>query len=195
VSVTRRGTLRLGAVAALGGLTSCRRTGVLHGADIAGFSPALRLDMARAPDGAGVTEATFRGRPALLCFGYTSCPDLCPLTLSNIARGLAASAKGGHDMRVLFVTVDPRRDTLPILGHYTALFGPQFVGLRGTPAQLARLAQRYKVAYAASDATVTHSTAVYLFDAHGRARELFSGLDRAQADIAGFAADLDRLRA
>ena len=82
-------------------------------------------------------------------------------------------------MRVLFVNVDPNRDSLPVLKQYVALFGPQMVGLRGTPDELASLARRYRVAYSVTPAQdghpyqVTHSSIVYVFDQDGNVRLLF----------------------
>jgi protein SCO1/2 len=102
-------------------------------------------------------------------------------------------------VQVLFVTVDPGRDSLPVLGRYLGLFGPRFVGLRGTPDQLAILARRYRIAYSVTPAgggkgvEVTHSSAVYVFDRSGAARLLVPSLASANPDIKSVAADLTRL--
>ena len=93
------------------------------------------------------TAADYKGKVVLLYFGYTYCPDVCPTTLFNIAQMLKTMGKRADDVRVLFVTVDPNRDTLPVLKQYTEAFAPQVVGSRGTPDQLAALAKRYRVAY------------------------------------------------
>jgi protein SCO1/2 len=128
----------------------------------------------------------------MLYFGYTFCPDVCPLTLQNVGDVLQKMGADAQAVRVLFVTVDPKRDSLPVLGHYLGLFGPRFVGLRGTPDQLATLARRYRIAYSVTPAAggkgeeVTHSSA-------GAARLLVPSLASSTPDIEGVAADLTRL--
>lgn len=102
-------------------------------------------------------------------------------------------------MRVLFVTVDPSRDTPAVLNQYTAAFGPDVDGLRGDPDQLASLARRYRVAYsvvphgAGGTYEVTHSSGIYAFDRNGKARLLISSLSSGNPDIAGTASDLRAL--
>jgi protein SCO1 len=104
-----------------------------------------------------------------------------------------------RDIRVLFVTVDPNRDTAPVLAAYVKNFGAQLVGLRGTPDQLAVLARRYRVVYSVTPAAeghpyeVTHSSAIYVFDRRGAARLLVASLASTAPDIAGTVADLRRL--
>jgi protein SCO1/2 len=135
----------------------------------------------------------------MLYFGYTSCPDVCPTTLSNIATVLDRLGKRAQDVSVLFVTVDPSRDTRPVLASYVKAFAPEIDGLRGTPDQLAALARRYRVAYSVTpsandqDYEVSHSSALYVFDARGKAQLLIPSLDTTTPDIAGTAADLKRL--
>jgi protein SCO1/2 len=167
--------------------------------DISGAFPALDFTMTRASDSKLVTAADFRGKIVLLYFGYTFCPDVCPTTLLNITMMLKSLGKDADAVRVLFVTVDPRRDTLSVLNEYTKAFGPQVVGLRGTPDQLATLAKRYRVSYSVSPAAngqpyeVTHGAAVYVFDRAGNIKLLFSGLALAKADTAPELADLRTL--
>jgi protein SCO1/2 len=155
--------------------------------------------MTRANDGKAVTAADYRGKVTMLYFGYTYCPDACPTTLSNamkVLRRLGSSAKA---VRVLFVTVDPGRDTLSVLKRYAAAFGPEVDGLRGTDDALAGLARRYRVASSvdphAPDGSyqVDHSSAVYIFDRQGKPRLLATSLDTASPDIDGTAADLRQL--
>lgn len=165
--------------------------------DVAGSSPALRFTMTRASDGRVVTQAEYRGRVVLLYFGYTFCPDVCPLTLTNVAEVLKRLGKRAEHVRVLFVTVDPHRDTLPVLKQYVAAFAPQIVGLRGTADELAALARRYRIAYSVTSSggtyEVTHSSAIYAFDGSGAARLLIPSLATQPPDIAGTTADLRRL--
>jgi len=155
--------------------------------------------MMRASDGKPVTEADYRGKVVMLYFGYTFCPDVCPTTLSNVSRILARLGPEANEVRVLFVTVDPNRDTLPVLKDYVTNFAPQIEGLRGAPDELAALARRYRVAYSVTPETkdhpydVTHSSAIYVFDKSGAARLLVSPLVASNADVAGVTADLERL--
>jgi protein SCO1/2 len=167
--------------------------------DMTGALPSLDFTMTRASDGKTVTSADFKGKVVLLYFGYTFCPDVCPTTLLDIATMLKTLGKVADDVRVLFVTVDPGRDTLPVLKTYTAAFAPQVVGLRGTSDQLTTLAKRYRVAYSVEPASngnppeVTHGTAVYVFDRNGAIRLLFTGLAEPNAKLTGMTADLRRL--
>ncbi|MBR0551072.1 SCO family protein [Stakelama marina] len=170
-----------------------------HGTDVSGSTPDLSFRMTRASDEKPVTAADYRGKIVLLYFGYTYCPDVCPLTLSHLGQMMKSIDGAKDNIRVLFVTVDPQRDTLDTLKQYTSSFGPEFVGLRGTDNQLASLAKRYRVAYSAdpdndpAKYVVTHSSAVYVFDRQGNARLLFTDLSTADADLKGPTADLRRL--
>jgi protein SCO1/2 len=167
--------------------------------DISGALPALDFTMTRASDGKIVTAADFKGKIVLLYFGYTFCPDVCPTTLLNLTMMLKSLGKDADAVRVLFVTVDPGRDSLSVLNDYTKAFAPQVVGLRGTPDQLATLAKRYRVSYSVSPAAngqpyeVTHGAAVYVFDRVGNIKLLFSGLALAKTDTAPELADLRTL--
>jgi protein SCO1/2 len=167
--------------------------------DMTGALPALDFKMTRASDGKAVTAADFSGKIVLLYFGYTFCPDVCPTTLLDIATMLKTMGKHADDVRVLFVTVDPGRDTLAVLKSYTAAFAPQVIGLRDTPDQLATLAKRYRVAYSVTPGKdgnlpkVTHSSAVYVFDRNGAIRLLFTGLAVPNANLAGMSSDLRQL--
>jgi protein SCO1/2 len=155
--------------------------------------------MTRASDGKQVTQADYRGRVVLLYFGYTFCPDVCPTTLSNVAEILQRLGPEAAHVQVLFVTVDPARDTLPVLAAYAANFAPQIESLRGTPDQLAALARRFRILYSVTPEgsghpyEVSHSSAIYVFDQSGAARLLVPSLSSATPDIAGLADDLRRL--
>jgi len=169
-----------------------------NGTDVTGTLPDLQFTMTRAGDGKQITAAAYRGKVTLLYFGYTFCPDICPLTLSNVTQALNRLADKAHEVRVLFVTVDPDRDTLDVLRSYTSAFAPESVGLRGTPDQLATLAKRYRVAYSAGkdsrgEYVVTHSSIVFAFDKQGKARLIYTNLSKPSADTKGMAADLKRL--
>jgi protein SCO1 len=183
-------------VAALAG---CGDGGNWHAINVTGSLPPLSFTMTRAEDGKTVTQADYRSKVVLLYFGYTNCPDVCPETLANIDDILTHLGPAARGVRVLFVTVDPNRDTAPVLAAYAKNFGPEIVGLRGTPDELAALARRYRVVYTVTPATeghpyeVSHSSAIYVFDASGTARLLIASLATTTPDLGGSAADLRRL--
>lgn len=168
-------------------LAGCSRPG-WHMTDIAGALP--RLDFHLSHDGKPVSGADFRGKVVALYFGYSHCPDVCPQTLANLTDMLNRVAS--PDVLVLFVTVDPDRDTAAILDAYTRAFSPRIVGLRGTPNQLAAMARAYRVAYAVDKGppyTVMHSNAVFFFDRSGKSRLVTMDT----SDVAGMAQDVKRL--
>jgi protein SCO1 len=160
---------------------------------IAGMLPPLQLSMFDVETGKPVAAADFRGRVTVLYFGYTNCPDVCPATLYNFARITQMLGADGTKVQLLFVTVDPDRDTPSVLSQYTKLFGPNVIGLRGTPEQLEALARRYHVVFSVVKTPtyeVTHSAALYVFDAEGKPQFLIAGLDSTQPDFRGITADL-----
>lgn len=154
--------------------------------DIKGIMPSLQFMLQRANDDAPVTERSYRGKIAVLYFGYTHCPDVCPTTLSNLSVALNAMGDEAKKVRVLFISVDPNRDSVPVLKAYVNAFAPQIDGLRGTPNQVADLARRYRVAYSVTPEAagqpyeVSHSNGVYFFDEKGKAR--FVTMDTSNKD-------------
>lgn len=202
----RRALLRAGAAlpflrvsAATLLLAGCDEAQAWHAVNVTGTSPDLSFSMRRASDGREVTQTAYRGDFVMLYFGYTFCPDVCPTTLSNVATVFRRLGKDAERIRFLFVTVDPNRDTLPVLRSYLANFDKRMDGLRGTPDQLAALARRYRLVYSVHPSPdpakyeVTHSSAIYVFDGKGAARLLIPSLATAPPDIAGTVADLSRL--
>jgi protein SCO1/2 len=192
-----RRDLLIGAAAVGGAVLASRPAAAWNSTEISGALPRLEFTLTRASDGKTVTAADFKGKIVLLYFGYTMCPDVCPTTLLNVSEMLKSLGKQAEDVRVLFVTVDPNRDTLPVLKQYTEAFGSRVVGLRGTPDQLATLAKRYRVSYSVAPAAngyeVTHSSALYVFDRDGDVKLLFSGLSLAKTNTAPEIADLREL--
>ncbi|MGH7188604.1 MAG: SCO family protein [Burkholderiales bacterium] len=175
-------------------LAACGGGGPWQLKDIKGVVPDLAF---RLTDDSGqkVSAADFRGQTVLLFFGYTNCPDVCPTTLAKLSAALKDMGPAGQSVRVLFVTVDPKRDTLDTLHSYVHAFGPRITGLRGSASELRELAKRYRISYsygepdANGDYVVTHSSAVFVFDAEGDARLLILP-DSGEKAIAG---DLRRL--
>ncbi|MDP9128289.1 MAG: SCO family protein [Pseudomonadota bacterium] len=156
--------------------------------DVSGHLPDLRFDLISDTNKA-VTEASCRGFVAVLFFGFTSCPDECPATMTRLTSALRKMGPAADRVRVLFVTVDPATDTTATLHAYMNNFDPQhMIGLRGTDNQIRELAQRYRAAYEppadkAAPASVTHSSALYIFDTEGKAR-LLAGPTDTEATLA-----------
>jgi protein SCO1/2 len=126
-------------------------------------------------DGKPVTDRDFRGRYMLVFFGFTHCPDICPAELQVIAQALEQLGDKAKTVVPIFITLDPERDTPQAMANYVKSFGPNFVGLTGSPEAIAAAAKAYRVAYskvenkeAAGDYSVDHSALVYLMDPEGR---------------------------
>lgn len=120
--------------------------------------------------------ADFKGKVVVLFFGYTHCPDVCPTTMSDLKQTMKLLGDKANDVQVLFVTVDPERDTQEVLAQFVPGFDPRFIGLRGTVAEVAANLSEYKV-YAAkvsepgkSGYTMDHSAGLYVFDKTGAPR-------------------------
>ncbi|WP_430390753.1 SCO family protein [Dyella sp. 20L07] len=128
--------------------------------------------------GKPVTGQDYRGKVVLLYFGYTHCPDVCPLTLAQLHVIMQRLGPLADDARILFVSVDPARDTPEIMHAYVNAFDPRAVGLSGTPRDIEALSKRYRSAYtrepdqANGQYEVSHSSAIYVFDRDGKARLL-----------------------
>ncbi len=125
-------------------------------------------------DGKTVTDADFRGRYMLIFFGFTHCPDICPAELQIISQALEKLGDKGKKVVPVFVTLDPERDTPEVMGQYVKSFGPNFVGLTGTPEAIAATAKAYRVAYAKvenkdspGNYSVDHSALAYLMGPEG----------------------------
>lgn len=124
-------------------------------------------------DGRMVTAKDVRGKPMLFFFGFTHCPDVCPTMLASMTASLAKLGGDGDRLGVYFVTVDPERDTAPVLKAYLSSFDPRIRGLTGPREQVAALAKSLGVYFAKVDTgggsySVDHSALVILLDAEGR---------------------------
>ena len=135
------------------------------------------------------TMADFRGKLVVLFFGYTHCPDVCPTTLHDLAQAVKLLGKQGDAVQVLFVTVDPERDTAAVLAKYVPSFDSRFIGLSGDAATLGAALKNFRV-YASRqpvDArggySVDHSAGLYVFDGRGAPR-LYLNYGQKPADIA-----------
>lgn len=126
-------------------------------------------------DGKPFASASLKGQPYALFFGFTHCPDVCPNTLGRLAQLRKELGKGDDAFRILFVSVDPERDTPKVVGDYVSLFGTPIIGLTGTQEQVAAVAKQHAVyqrKVADKDApdgyTVDHGATVLLFDRDGK---------------------------
>lgn len=123
--------------------------------------------------GASVSERDLVGRPSVLFFGFTHCPDICPTTLGDIAAWRAALGPAGARLQIFFVTVDPERDSPEDLSAYVALFDPSIRALTGSAAELAAMAKAWRVQYrrvalSGGGYTMDHTATLYLVGADGR---------------------------
>lgn len=141
--------------------------------------------------------ADFRGKAVVLFFGYTQCPDVCPTTLVTMRDAMALLGEDAQRVQVLFVTLDPARDTPQLLAQYLPNFHPSFLGLLGDDNAIAALAKDFKVFYVKQPGStpgsysIDHSTSSYAYDPQGRLRLL---LRHGEAP-ANIAADLKLLLA
>jgi protein SCO1/2 len=155
----------------------------ITGAD---FGKALELT---GHDGKPRTLADFRGKAIVLFFGFTHCPDICPTTLADVAGALKKLGPDAARVQVLFVTVDPERDTPEVLAKYATAFHPDFLGLHGDLAATQRTAKEYKIFYekraggAPGAYTIDRSGQSYILDPQGRLR-LVIRHDRIAQDLA-----------
>lgn len=157
-------------------LSACSPSGPkFNNADITGADYAKDFSLTD-HTGKPRTLADFRGKVVLVFFGYTHCPDVCPTTLAEFKLVLQKLGNDAARVQVLFVTVDPERDTQQILAQYVPAFDPGFLGLYGDAAATARTAKDFKVFYQkvpgakADSYTMDHTAGSYAFDPQGRLR-------------------------
>jgi len=144
-------------------------------------------------NGQAVSDQDLHGRPFLVFFGFTHCPDVCPTTLFEVSEILRALGRDADRTRALFITVDPERDTPSVMKDYLSSFDPHLWGLSGDPAAIAAIAKGYRVYYKKvpldqGGYTMDHTAIVYLMDKDGRFVSPFSLKRTAEAA----AADLRR---
>jgi protein SCO1/2 len=130
-------------------------------------------------DGRTVTDQDFKGKPFLVFFGFTHCPEVCPTTLFEISEVLRKLGPAADRTRALFITVDPERDTPAALKDYLSSFDSHLAGLTGDPASIAAVAKAYRVYYKkvpldGGDYTMDHTAIVYLMDKQGHFVSPFS---------------------
>ncbi|UYG01019.1 MULTISPECIES: SCO family protein [unclassified Halomonas] len=146
--------------------------------DIEEIMPPLQFSLTN-DDGEPARAEEYRGKTTLVYFGYTQCPDVCPLTLARFASIFnELDDDERDDVQMLLISVDPNRDTPEVLKRYTDAFGPEFTGLTGDKEEIDALTNRYRIAYSfeepneRGDYIVNHSSAVFAFNDEGQPRFL-----------------------
>lgn len=179
-------TLQSAAILALSlVLTACEDPANQPVVPVVNRLPDLRFSLQTA-GGQTLTQDDFKGKIPLVFFGYANCPDVCPTTMARLAQVTEKLGDAGRDIRILFISVDPHRDTPELLQKYVRAFdNERAVGLAGTPAQIESLARRYRVSYQILEPEnpddrnydVSHSKGVFVFDREGEVRLLVTDIE------------------
>ncbi|MBC7575230.1 MAG: SCO family protein [Herminiimonas sp.] len=158
------------------GLAGCtEKTEPFVNTDITGIEYARDFKLTD-HNGTPRTLADFKGKAVLVFFGYTQCPDVCPTTMAEMAAVMQKLGKDADRLQVLFITLDPDRDTQALLSRYVPAFDKRFLGLRGDAAATAKVAKDFKVFYQKvpgkdpANYTIDHTAGSYVFDPQGRTR-------------------------
>ncbi len=149
-----------------------------HAQDITGadYAPLARLDGFTDHTGSRLASADFQGKAVVVFFGYTHCPDICPTTLTTLKETMRLLGQDSNRVQVLFVTVDPERDTQAVLAAYVPWFDPRFRGLRADPENTRQTATAFRVFYSkvagasAMGYSVDHTANSFAYDPQGRLR-------------------------
>ena len=197
MKISRRMILAFAAVSALAACERGAPSAPPHkfsAVDLTGAQYAHGFDLPDV-DGKPRTLADFKGKVTAVFFGYTQCPDACPTTMAALAGVTKALGPDAGKLQVVFITIDPARDTAPLLKSYVTNFNPSFLALHGDDAQTKAVAKEFKVFYekvpgkTADSYTMDHTAGTYLFDTQGRIR-LFA---RQNMDVEPLAADIKAL--
>jgi protein SCO1 len=173
IAVALGATLMIGAAAAIFTVQRASRVN----AALPQISGHFELSTA---DGRTVTNESFRGKWLLIYFGYTFCPDVCPTTLMSMAQALQKLGPTADKVQPIFITVDPQRDTPQLIGEYVKDFDPRFVGLAGSPQQIAAAAREFHVYYVVrqlgnNEYVIDHSSFIYVINPNGTFVRLLTG--------------------
>jgi len=170
----------------------CRSTRIAGGAEALGGPFSLIDETQRR-----VSEADVFTKPSLVYFGYTYCPDVCPIDSARNADVVGQLTEAGHNLGHVFISVDPARDTPEVLTEYTSFFDDNMLGLTGTPQEVSRAAKAYRVYYAMNDDSedylVDHSAFTYLVGTNGKVIEIFRRSQEADELAQSLSCFLDRM--
>jgi len=158
-------------------LVACAKTEPTKLTNITGLIPDLEFELTD-ENNKRVTAKDYLGSTVAIFFGFTSCPEICPTTMHQWSTIIKKIGEPAKSLKVLFISVDPQRDSAEKLKKYTEAFGSAFIGLRGDDAVIKDMTKRYRVTYGygeedeKGDYDVSHSGAVFVFDGLGKARLL-----------------------
>ncbi|PCI72218.1 MAG: cytochrome c oxidase assembly protein [Piscirickettsiaceae bacterium] len=158
-------------------LTACSEQEPTRLTSVSGLIPDLEFELTD-ENNKQVTAKDYLGSTVAIFFGFTSCPEICPTTMHQLASIIKRIGEPANSVKVLFISVDPERDTTDKLKKYTDTFGSNFIGLRGEDAVIKDMTKRYRVTFGYGDKDtdgnyeVSHSGAVFIFDSKGKARLL-----------------------
>lgn len=157
-------------------LAACQKSPqTFHNTDITGVDYGKNFSLTD-HTGKQRTLSDFKGKAVVLFFGYTQCPDVCPTTLAELAGAMKQLGPQAEKVQVIFVTVDPERDTQELLAQYAPAFDPRFLGMRGDLSATQQIAKDFKVFFQKNlgkqpgTYTIDHTGAAYVFDPQGRLR-------------------------
>ena len=179
-----RGILLAAAMLALAACSSSKLEWQTN--NVTGHLPDLHFDMT-GDNGQPMTADALKGKVVMMFFGYTHCPDVCPLSLTHLHVVMQRLGKLADQVRIVFVSVDPKRDTPEILHGYVRAFDKHAVGLTGSIKQVRKLTKAYRVVFNSDppdshgNYEVSHSSAVFIFDRQGRARLISGSADNMSA--------------
>jgi protein SCO1/2 len=178
--------LPLLALLAVAGLEFAQRTDGVGAYQASGIGGPFKL---ASSSGGELSSDELKGAPFLVFFGYTHCPDICPETVSDVSTWLDALGPEGKEMKALFISIDPERDSVASLKDYLSSFSDRIIGLTGTPDEIAQVAKEYRVYYAKhptkdGDYSMDHSAVIYLMDREGKLAGTLTYDEKREAAIA-----------
>jgi protein SCO1 len=165
----------LGALLVVAALAACADKPSFRNTDITGAEFAREFSLTD-HNGTPRTLADFKDKAVVVFFGFTQCPDVCPTTLAEMTEAVKLLGENGKRLQVLFITIDPERDTPELLKKYVPAFHPSFLGLTGSADAIAKVAKEFKVFYqkspgkTAGSYTMDHTANSYVFDPQGKVR-------------------------
>src|ERR1700722_6264560 len=174
------------ALLAVAGLEFTQRTNGVGAYQASGIGGPFKL---ASSSGGELSSDDLKGAPFLVFFGYTHCPDVCPETVSDVSTWLDALGPEGKDVKALFISIDPERDSVGSLKDYLSSFSERVIGLTGTPDEIAQVAKEYRVYYAKhptkdGDYTMDHSAVIYLMDRDGKLAGTLTYDEKKEAAVA-----------